>query len=97
MAYTSDITAVSVVNGGDIATITINVIINDDATPVLDFNVAAKYNKNSPDMNAVRTDLQNQIKDVFDEYVYAQGVLNGTALATMIGNIDTALETYMNS
>lgn len=96
MAYTATITKKQVTKSGSIYNISLSITVNDGAVDVLDFSASVKYNSNSPDMSAVSTSLQNQIKEKWDAYVANQAIFNASALDSLVSNLQSQTNTYIN-
>ena len=97
MAYTAVITKGEVRKGNAaIYTVNVNYTINDGTVDVLTGTVSTKYNSNAPDLAAIKADLQGQIKEDWDKYSAEQDVKTATAFDTMVSDIQTAANTYIN-
>ena len=96
MANTATITKESVTQTGNLYNITLKVVINDGAADVLDFTIGARYNPNAPDMGALMSALQDQIKDKWDNYVDNQAIFDAVVLDTGVGILQGQVNSYIN-
>lgn len=97
MANTAVITKQSVTKIGKHGSnynIVLNVIINDGTSNILNFNITTKYDG---DMDKVKTDLQNQIKDEWDKYIANKTVLDSTVLSNAVTTLQSQANTYINA
>lgn len=79
--------------------ITIHVSIEDDVNPgvyVLDENFSKRYN-DSWTVGDIKQALQKKIQRTWDEYIAEKAIFDAVAFDNMVGQIETALETYINS
>lgn len=95
-AYTATITKQSVVKQGNFYRITLNVTINDEVSDVLDFQVTAKYSPNAPNMDAIKADLRQQMLAKWDEYKANNQVFTHPALDTVVSDLQTQANFYIN-
>ena len=97
MPYTALITKGEVrKSSGAIYSVSVNYTINDGTVDVLTGTVNTKYNSNAPDLSVTKAELQNQIKEAWDKYVAEQGVKTAAAFDTIISQIQTAANGYIN-
>ena len=96
MAFVSTVTKQSVekLNEADYR-ITIHVLIEEDSTTVFEGDYSTRYYGQTP-IGDVRTNLQNQIKADWDKYVDEQDIFDAAAFDTMVSQIESALDTYIN-
>ena len=97
MANTATITKQSVTQlTNDDYQATIHVVIKDDAEIViLEKDYSERY-YSALDVAVVKAKLQNQLKADWDQYVAEQNILTAIAFDTMVSEIQTATNTYIN-
>lgn len=97
MAYTAVITKQSV---RKISVTTyeasIQMVVNDGQSDVFTETASAKYNSNAPDMSAIKSALQSELIEKWDKWQAEQNVFEAAAFNTMIGQIQTAANNYVN-
>ena len=98
MALTPLVTKQSVVqlNESDYD-ITIHVVVKDDTEDVLLEKDYSKRYYDQTTIGDIKTALQDQIKADWDKYVNEQDIFTNAAFDTMCSNIQSALNTYINS
>ena len=98
MAYTSTITkqSVSKVKGVDDYIVRINVSIEDE-TPVVVFEKEydMRYNSNTT-IGDIQSGFQSQIQADWDGYVAEKTILDAVAFDTMVSQLQSAANTYIN-
>lgn len=97
MAFTSTVTKQSVeqLNSNDYQ-IKIHVVIQEDAVTILEKDYSERYYDQTV-IGDIRTALQNQIKADWDQYVAQKSIYDSTAFNNMVGQIETSLDTYINT
>ena len=95
MSYTATLTKASVTKQGNLYRASIRVVINNGVDDVLDFEIAEKYNPNAPNMDAVKTGLQNQIKEKWDSYIDNKNIFDATAFTTLVSSLQTQTNSYI--
>ncbi len=98
MAYTAVVTKDSVTQVNDtIYNVTIRMVVNDGAEDVFDKTASAQYNSNSADLAGVKDRLIEQLQEQWDKYADEYGIYVAAAFDTMISQIQTAANTYVNT
>ena len=97
MAYTATVTKQSVTKDqNNIYTVSIKVTVMNGTTLVFERTASAKYNPNAPDLTALQASLTSQLQKEWDKFVSEQGVFNAAAFDTIVTNIQTAANAYVN-
>lgn len=97
MAYTAVVTKQSVSKAGaTLYQVSVKLVVNDGVDDVFEATASTRYNPNAPDMAAIKTALQADLKDKWDKWADEQGIYNATAFDTLVGEIQTATTTYIN-
>ena len=96
MANTATITKNSITKTGSNYNVSLNVVINDGATDILDFSISAKYNPKAPNMSAIMASLQTQIKNKWDDYIDNQGVFTSATLDSGVTTLQNQVNAYIN-
>ena len=95
MAYTATITKNSVTKQGNLFNVSVDVVINDGTTDVVDTSVSARYIAGtSPSF--VTAKLQSKIKDLWDTYIAEKAIYDAVALDTAITTLQSNLTAYIN-
>ena len=98
MANTAIVTKQSITqDSSGMYTVTIQMVVNDGASDIFTGTASAKYNDNSPDLGAVKANLQGQIQDQWDKFTDENTLFNAAAFDTMVSQIQTAANTYVNA
>jgi len=103
MAFTAVITKGEVTVGKEqdqLYSIPANVVIESDIpgdpSPYMEFGVSSRYNSNTTP-ERVKTELTKQIKKIWDDHVLAKTVEDSAALDSAIADLNTAMNSYINS
>ena len=97
MAYTVAITKGEVRKGNKaIYSVNIDYTINDGTVIVLSGTASTKYNSNAPDLTAIKADFERQMQEAWDKYKAEQIVKTAAAFDTMVSDIQTAANAYVN-
>lgn len=97
MAYTAVVTKQLVNKISDtMYNATIQMTVNDGTEDVLIINASARYNSNAADLAAVKADLLQQLKDKWDKWAAENQVFSNATFDTMVSEIQTAANTYIN-
>jgi hypothetical protein len=98
MAYTVEITkGIPMKLNEDDYTIPIDVVIKDESlNTVLEKEYSERW-YSGLSVGVIKVALQNKIKADWDTYVAEQDVYNAVAFDTMVDQIETALDTYINT
>ena len=97
MPYTATITKESVVQltNADYQ-ISIHVLVKDDLeNPILEKDYSERY-YSALDVDTVRLRLQNQIKADWDKYLAEQNIYNAAQFDSVVSQLESALNTYIN-
>ena len=96
MAYTATVTKQSVekLTEHDYR-IVIHIEIDDGSNVVFEGNYSERY-YSSLEVDAVKVKLQQQIVADWDKYVAEQDIFNAQAFDTMVSEIETAANNYIN-
>lgn len=96
MAYTATVTKQSVekLTAHDYQ-ITIHIEIDDGSGIVFEGDYSERY-YSTLQVNAVKAKLQQQIVADWDKYVAEQDIFNRQAFDTMVSDIETAANNYIN-
>lgn len=97
MAYTAVVTkqAVSKI-GNNLYQASIKLVVNDGTSDVFEATASAKYNPNSPDLNAIKAALLADVQAKWDKFADEQGIYTAAAFDTMVSEIQTTANTYIN-
>ena len=95
MSYTATIKKSNVTKQGNFYVASINVVINDGVDDVLDFTISEKYNPNAPNMDAVKSGLQSQIKTKWDNYIENKNIFDANAFTSLVTSIQSQTNTYI--
>ena len=77
-------------------TVTIHVVMeNDSAVTVIDKDYSERY-FSAISVDTIQQKLQDQIQADWDEYVAEQALFDAAAFDTMVSDIQTAANTYIN-
>jgi len=97
MAYVVTITkeTVSQLEDGEFS-VSVKVVVTEDAETVLDKVYSKRYNT-SVTIDEVETVLVNKIKNDWDEYLAEKGLYDNANFTTLVSNLETMADTYMNS
>ena len=98
MAYAATITkqSVSKATGSNDFTVTIHVLIADGAETVLEKDYSQTYNT-SKTLDDIKAGFQTMLLADWDRYVSEKAIYDAAAFGTMVGEIQTAANTYINS
>jgi len=97
MAYTATVTKQSVTKVNDnIFNCTIKIVVNDGVNDIFESTASQQYNTNTTDMDAVKASLQQKLVADWDKYASEQNIFNKAAFDTLVGEIQTAANTYIN-
>jgi hypothetical protein len=98
MAYTVTMTKEGVSKAGNgILSISMGMTVNDGTSDVFQTSMTAKYNPNSGDLNAFKAAIQTELKERWDKWAAEKAILDSAALDTVLGQIQTAANTYVNA
>ena len=98
MAYTAVVTKESVSRVSSVVyQVTIKLTVNDGILDVFESSVSEQYNSNSADLEGIKDRLIAQLQERWDKYAAEQGVYVAAAFDTMVGEIQTAANTYVNT
>lgn len=98
MAYTALVTKEEVVQlSGNRYQVNIRMVVNDGAEDVFNKTASAQYNSNSPNLIDVKSRLIEQLQEQWDKYAAEHGVYDAPAFDTMVGQIQTAANSYVNT
>jgi len=98
MAYTATVTKQSVSKVSNlIFNVTINVVVNDGVSDVFESAASENYNTNEADMNGIKARLLKQFKDKWDKYAEEHNIFSAAAFDTIVGQIQSTANTYINS
>lgn len=97
MAYTATITKESVSRiNANVYRISIKMVVNDGVEDVFEASASAKYNSNSPDLNAIKAALLADVRGKWDKFADEQGIYKAAAFDTMMSEIQSTANTYIN-
>lgn len=97
MAYTAVVTKESVSKISDkIYQCSIKVVVNDGASDVFEATASEQYNTNSTNLTDVKNRLIAKIKEQWDKYADEHDIFSAAAFDTMVGEIQTAANVYIN-
>jgi hypothetical protein len=77
--------------------ISLHVLYTYDSHDPLEFDITVKYNSAAPDWAAFRTEVLAKIKPFHTNYMKEEAMKVLPALDTTVGNIKTAMDTYINN
>ncbi len=98
MAYTATVSKESVSKVNDkIYRITINMSVSDEAEEVFAASASEQYNNQSPDLAGVKNRLTEQLQEQWDKYADENNLFTAGAFDTMVNQIQTAANSYVNS
>ncbi len=75
--------------------VSINVAISEDSVLIKELTFSIRYNI-AWTMDQILIKLQKKMKVYWDKYTDEQNILNKPALDTLISNIKTVFDTYIN-
>lgn len=97
MAYTAVVEKVNVSKvGANLYSASIKLTVNDGTSDVFACSASARYNNNAPDLVAVKNVLQAELKEQWDKWADENGIYSATAFDTMVSEIQSATNTYVN-
>jgi hypothetical protein len=98
MAYTATVTKQSVAKVNDkIYRVTIDVTVNDGAEDVFQAIVSEQYNNNTVNLDEVKSRLLAQLQQKWDKYVDEQTIFSAATFDTIVEEIETFANSYINS
>ena len=98
MAYTVVMTKESVSQVNDVIySISIRTVVNDGATDVFDQAFGVQYNTNSPDMEQMKNEYLDKVKDAWDKFAAEQGIFTAPAFDSAIGAMQSQAQVYVNT
>ena len=98
MAYTATVTKESVSKISDVIyQVAIKVVVNDGAVDVFESTVSEQYNSNTGNLATVKARLLAQLQEEWDKYAAEHLVFSAAEFDTMVGEIQTLANTYINS
>jgi hypothetical protein len=98
MAYTAIATKESVSKLNDsIYQVTIKLVVNDGASEVFSESVSEQYNNNAPDLTGIKARLLEQLRVKWDKYKAEHLIYVAGAFDTMVSEIQTTANAYINA
>jgi hypothetical protein len=98
MAYTATVTKESVRQDPKrdyLYNVTIRMVVSDGQDDVFDQTASAKYNSNAGNLSAVKNALIDELKEKWDLYAAEHDLYTAAQFDTMISEIGTAAQTYV--
>jgi len=96
MAYTVVMTKKSVDKRGSLYTITINCVVNDGTSDVFERDVSRQYNPVAPNLDDLKSQILQEFRAEWDEWVDEQGIANSQAMDNALSDMQTTATTYVN-
>lgn len=97
MAYTAVVTKGTVSKTKkDSYNIVVNVKVNDGTSDIFDQNFNVRYNSNAANMDDIQNSLVNDIKEAWDEYAAENNIFNAPVFDSLVGDLQTQSNIYMN-
>jgi len=97
MAYTAVVEKKSVNKISDnIYSVSVELTVNDGQDDVFSTTASAKYNSNTANMDDIKSALTADIKDKWDKWAAENNIYTASAFNTMVGEIQTQANNYIN-
>lgn len=97
MAYTATVTKQSVSKVNDhIFSVSIHVVVNDGVSDVFEVDISEQYNNNEPDLEEIKARMIAELRDKWDKWAAEHQIFSAAAFDTIIGQIQTAANAYIN-
>ena len=97
MAYTPTVTKSTVTKLSDVLyNITVSISISDGVSTVFERTASAKYNTNAGDMESLKAALIADVKNDWDKWKAEDNVFNAAAFDTLVSDMTTTINTYIN-
>jgi hypothetical protein len=97
MAYTATITKSGVSKlSGTISNISVTVSISDGTEEVFNKTYSKKYNANSTNLDAFKSEILAEVRDDWDKYVAEQNVFTSAIFNAAVEDMQTSANAYLN-
>ncbi len=97
MAYTAVVEKQAVRKiSNTLFSVSVKLTVNDGTEDVFDCTATARYNSNTPDLDNIKAGLIAELKERWDKYAAENGVYSAAAFDTMVGEIQTMTNGYIN-
>lgn len=98
MAYTATVTKSDVKKVSEsIYNITLDIVVNNGASDIFEESASAEYNMNEPDLDGFKARLIATFKEKWDKFAVELGIYTSGALNTIVSEIQTSANNYINS
>ena len=98
MAYTVVMTKDSVSQVNDVIySISIRTVVNDGVSDVFDQTFSVQFNTNSADMEQMKDEYLDKVKDAWDKFAAEQGIYTAPAFDAAVTSMQSQAQTYVNS
>jgi len=97
MAYTAVVEKQAVSKIGDsLYSVSIKLTVNDGTSDIFETSASARYNHNAPDLANVKASLISELASKWDKYAAEHNIYGAVAFDTMVNEIQTSANTYIN-
>jgi len=98
MAYTATVTKSDVTKVSEsIYNITLSIVINNGTSDIFEETASAEYNTSEPDLEGFKARLIANFKTKWDKFAEELNIYTSAALNTIVSEIQTSANSYINS
>lgn len=97
MAYTAVVEKLSVTKiSSTLFNASIKMTVNDGQSDIFETTVSEQYNTNAPDLTGIEDRLKDKLVERWDKFAAENDIFTAAAFDTMVSNIQSAANTYIN-